>query len=870
MLLLGLSYTKFIIAACPPADAPCQGFDKPPVNYPGNFTGTTGWQFITMIGNNYKYSYHSCKLTMIQITDSAPPHQEVLTCKNPVGSHTSTTIIRSTKAYPYPNCDGNPVLGSIYCTASWPNQLGCGAQPNFNCPGQGGGGGGLPGGKADCPAGSNCFSKWQGADCSNVSCACRVQCGCQSCLQSCSPSGPTPYNNKPCNQVPCAFKSECGCPSCPGERCQEPDGEAVQAPTDSPLYPCPETYLVPNPKPCRLIACAHRDNCSCGGCCDEGGGGPGTPTPTPPPSCELLCPGAPADLVNDPLGGGLIVSDEYKDSGAESPLSPPIVEGDLRFLGLNGFACVTFDDGAGNILPCPESGSGGIVGKTTWTYPIKYHMLCGESDWTYTAVVRDGSNNGADITPIPHPTQSLYPPGCLEQKAIEEEKPTPTLSTDNFGIIGFGSGQILGNEAISCSCSISLGCQTIRQPDPNNELHQGFFDETKIPPEFPPDRCMDTCTFSIDPDMPIFNNQVTITRGEQTPNENLILRFEDGTEPITDLENPVNHTFINAGVYDVKLTCTPDGMISCTRRVNVYCNNGVAPTPEPTNTPTPVPGVWVKTKDADFYRGESFSNTTPVNPDAFDSDDFGDPDCANVEGGSNIACFALNQPGTSAHISSSTLSYRGWNITNENYSMRRLFTPSTYLSYIKARKDHNLLSVSDPVVFNADNTQFVSLFDQITENAITIMQASDLQTPLHVTLDDTITPLILGKIESRATVLVIDGDVTINIDPVFNTDAKPLAIIATGKLEIASETSLIKGIFIAQTADLSYDDANSLIPLKVVGNLVISESTDSISTRRNPNPNQPSLFVVRDIVTMDIPLLPLLSVKTYNWTEQAP
>lgn len=612
---------------------------------------------------------------------------------------------------------------------------------------------------------------------------------------------------------------------------------------------CPEQYV---DDLCGKIPCGFRPdcncNCECGGDCQmgggsdpkckdiPGGGGGSSPTPTPSPYCTVSC----FDLsgrAGGAGGGSLDVVGGGAETDPAPTVLPPYITGTINYSGYNGFNCGSFKDGRWYSGPCPtDSGGSGLGQTSSWQYPVKYNMLCGGSPHTYTAEVdadervgsgSDQSDGNAEPTPTADPlstptptTGSLYPQGCSAGITLT---PTETDGAEeDQGSIGLAGSQGGTSSASACSCSITLACQDKLYDSPNT-LGSG---------------CSSTCNFAVNPDYPLFNQATAFYTTENTPENNISFSFDDGSADVFNQQS-INHTFVNAGVYDVALACSDTNEV-CTRRVNVYCDNGVVPTP--TATPTPTPGSWVKVKDAAVIKTGHLFNPIPDPVTAYDGDDSGDPDCQNVPLGSDIRCFAFNQPGivsASQSIDTGTapLSRRDWNI--ENYTVPRRMDPKTFIQYVKSRKRYKTIEHLSEIETNTINL----IFESVTINE------TALETPPPY-------------------VLLVDGDVTIDVAGSFNP-AGSVAILSTGQLNVTAQVTEINGIFISKTFDAASDVETTVNPLKIIGNLVVIDGTDSLAKRARSDNSQPSVLIVHQARKF-IDVLPLLSIRKYIWQELAP
>lgn len=572
---------------------------------------------------------------------------------------------------------------------------------------------------------------------------------------------------------------------------------------------------------CLLTPCNCKAQCHCAtSACP-------TATPMPTPYCTLNCFGQAG------FGGGLGNPGSGGLGGTTTPaptILPPLITGTIGFEAYNGFTCGTFKDGKWYDGPCPTgTGTGSGFGKTSeWSYNAKYNMLCGGSPHTYTASVDDavgesGGSGGIESTPTtgPSPTPNRYPLGC---GAGGGSTPTPTTS----GGVGGGQGS---STPTSCSCSVTLSCQTTLASSPNASGTG----------------CTSTCNFSVYPEYPIYNDQPTFQTTDNTPQTNITFDFDDGTTSISD-QSSISHRFVNAGIYDTTLSCT-DTAESCTRRVNVYCNNGVVPTATP--TPSPTAGAWFKIKDADFYKEGGILNIIPESINT-DPDDDGDPPCTENDP-NDVRCMNVNEAGiitSNQTINSGTapLSKRNWKV--QNYTAKKIFNPEVFLEYVKAKKKYVKITSQDAIINK----------ELIQQGKINLIEGG----PYQIQSDN-----YNGK---TPFVLIVDGDLTLNTNNVFNNQKNPLAIIVTGKLNITEDLTELNGIFAATTIDFASDIAagsTTQNPLKIIGNLIVDTPTNTINKRSPADPGQVPVYIVFGL-EHHIRLLPFLSNSAYVWNEVAP
>lgn len=655
---------------------------------------------------------------------------------------------------------------------------------------------------------------------------------------------------------------------------------------------CPLNYVGDD---CSGIPCGYRDECGCSACltncsaqcdqqhqeCNEGGGN--GPTPTPAPSCDLTCPGTSIDALgggfsgpNSGMGagvkgastllaqgatGGTWSSGSFHSCGAIDSMQGGVgsvtygfgsIQGDLVYNGYDGFVCnglfacpldpnnpeacpeptITYNSGAGGNGAINGAFSRRVLGATTSTSRFADNPIGRVLGAMSSRLLAQG---------IPNPgggaAGGTFSSTWTKRVTINRlEGSTPTL----YGYT------VRGENGATCSCQALLGCQEAQQTSPNSE-------------DMSSGDCDTSCNFTFDSESELPTSTQTVNIDVQANDgfdREVNIDFDDGTDQAVGGPYParVNYTFNNAGVYDVNLTCRNNGNNekTCTRRVNVYCD-GTDPENLPTATPTP-PLAWSKWKDSTLYTKTSLANPAPGAAAAYDSSDNG----VCVRNTQSVACVSSGQAGVVTTKGSATygtrLSDREWLRADSSYTMNTIMNPDTFIEYARARKEIGTIESVTPetVRMNALNLYTGNL--TITSNAI----------------PDTM-------VEGQRVVIIIDGGLTINMPAnegrTFNPDNKPIAFIVTGEVEIASDTEEINGIFISRTVDYAYDSLpNTTTPLKINGNLTTTVNSPSCATKRQRDDNelQPSCFITLDVANQVLPLIDLLSTRTYEWTELVP
>src|SRR3989338_6946308 len=258
---------------------------------------------------------------------------------------------------------------------------------------------------------------------------------------------------------------------------------------------------------------------------------------------------------------------------------------------------------------------------------------------------------------------------------------------------------------------------------------------------------------------------------------------------------------------------------------------------------------WWKVKDGAFHKLGNLVDPIPDpdNADPFDNNDDGLCDQTDPL---SITCLNINQPGVvSAHgfidTAHAPISYRGWKLENGNYNLNNVMTPTAFRDYVIARKTY--VQINDFSEMQNDTVNYIVGDYTINNN---------------------------GHQGKSNFILIIDGNLTVDQNNQFNPSNKPMGFVVTGKMSIRSNVEEMNGIYIAQDVDFASD----ILPgntteneLKVDGNLVsFTESECTEKRQRTDNNNKPSCFFVHNIVDHYLPLMDMLSVRTYEWEELVP
>lgn len=234
-------------------------------------------------------------------------------------------------------------------------------------------------------------------------------------------------------------------------------------------------------------------------------------------------------------------------------------------------------------------------------------------------------------------------------------------------------------------------------------------------------------------------------------------------------------------------------------------------------------GSWIKLSNLSFSGNAGLNNVIPQTVTAYDSED-------------NISrYFIINGVGAAGVTSASSInlgtaqsSANNWNMTG--YTRQVGFTPTTFLDYVRSRKDYTSV---DPASFNL----------------------SSLSSGIYYVSG----PVTLSGNAGADAVIIVNGNVTISGD--LNTiSGKAIAILATGNITVSSSVSSLYGIFVAGG---SFDTGTGS-GLKIKGNL----SANTLNNQRTQSDNsKPSLFIMNGAANF-VTLLPYLSISKYDQTIQ--
>lgn len=245
--------------------------------------------------------------------------------------------------------------------------------------------------------------------------------------------------------------------------------------------------------------------------------------------------------------------------------------------------------------------------------------------------------------------------------------------------------------------------------------------------------------------------------------------------------------------------------------------------------PTPPPSPWIKLKNTSFISKNNLTSNIPLVPVVYDSDDDGTANFV-ISAAGVVAAPAINITGLNSNAKTGSPEYKAIYSPNP-YSL----TPSSFLSYIKARKQHKV----------------ITSLGQITADGIYIW---DGIYPLPINDTNKV------RFDNYKVVFIATGQVNINTDTGLNPANGSLAIIAP-TIAFHNIVEEANGIFIAN--DITTGSPSNQ-GLKIIGNLIALESLTN--DREWTNGNKPSLFIVFDQEKY-IHLLPYLSTANYDWRQ---
>jgi len=244
---------------------------------------------------------------------------------------------------------------------------------------------------------------------------------------------------------------------------------------------------------------------------------------------------------------------------------------------------------------------------------------------------------------------------------------------------------------------------------------------------------------------------------------------------------------------------------------------------------------WLKTKNTSFTASSTTNNDLPIWVNKFTPSDSDDDPLQKY--------FIMSSPGSSAgvalDITSNSYSFPNW--YDSSYGGISLhMSPSGFLNYVKSRKEHVSKNVSD-----IEN-------NNLEANKINFI-AGD------VNID---TPSKEAAIVNKAPlVIIVTGNIAINLNNKFNSAEKSVALISTGEISFSSQITEANGLFIAQTVNTGSTTNQGL---KIKGNLIAQSSFTN--GRSWADTSRPSVFVVFD-QQQYIDLLPYLSTASYEWNQ---
>jgi hypothetical protein len=262
---------------------------------------------------------------------------------------------------------------------------------------------------------------------------------------------------------------------------------------------------------------------------------------------------------------------------------------------------------------------------------------------------------------------------------------------------------------------------------------------------------------------------------------------------------------------------TQDHTNQCGTTETIACNTSACP-------------AWTKLKDSSYISVNPLSDMLALAPVAYDADDTTDQ--YFIVGADGVVAAPL----IDLDISNLTPTAKTGNpeykaiYTPEPYSL----TPSSFLSYVKARKDFK--TITD--------------LGEITGSGIYVFNG-------NVAISSNVTPFN----QSYKVVLISTGTVTISAAPDNTFTPTGMAAIVASEIDFDSNITEAHGIFVADTIQTG---TNATQGLKIVGNLIAQTSLSN--NREWPTTSRPSLFIKFD-QTKYIDLLPYFSTASYQWRQ---
>ena len=189
----------------------------------------------------------------------------------------------------------------------------------------------------------------------------------------------------------------------------------------------------------------------------------------------------------------------------------------------------------------------------------------------------------------------------------------------------------------------------------------------------------------------------------------------------------------------------------------------------------------------------------------------------------------------SSYLNSYQTSSKRWLIPS-GYSYGTAFSPSSFISYIKSRKEYHEIS------------NFTGL---ASDNIYIYTGTLNLDQP------------IASQITSAAPILlIVEGDINLNTSSnTFGNPAQSLALVTDHTLNIDPSMTELNGLFIANFVNFG----NSASELKIVGNVISSNPANPL-VRTRADSSRPSVFIVVR-ANMYLDLLPYFSIATYEWRQ---
>lgn len=257
------------------------------------------------------------------------------------------------------------------------------------------------------------------------------------------------------------------------------------------------------------------------------------------------------------------------------------------------------------------------------------------------------------------------------------------------------------------------------------------------------------------------------------------------------------------------------------------------------NIPLP---AYYKLKDTSFYKLSLISSDFPPSyscpASRYDNSDICTGGYFNQgEAGMVVARGNTISAGASGGnvISGSVGNTRNWTATN--YQGANSFNPTSYYSYILARK--NAVPVPDIGGIPASGTGGIYT---LPSGNVTVLPSTTFAASYVTVIVNGDLTLSTGNLNRDGIMFVVNGDVTINgvgAAGRFNSSNRPFSLISTGTITFANTLTEANGLYVGTDIDFG----TGATPLKITGNV---SSSNPSSFGRDRGSSAPSMFIVFD------------------------